>query len=518
MNRRFTRAAAWLAGIICAALTATACSGTTEAPKGKSGGTLNVVSLTAPSTLNPARASINVGDNYYVPLAYDSLIRLGPKGKFVPGLATSWKYVGEGNREFQLTIRKGVKFADGTPVTVDAVVKSLKFTFADPASPVAPTVGKVNSVEASGADTVTIKLAESNPSLEWILSSTAHTSSVISAKGLANSKALGHRTFGAGPYVLDEKATVSNDHYTYTPNPHYYNKSAIRYAKIVIKVVSSPNAALSLLKTGAADVAQGDVNTVQSAKSANLKTYSTLVAQTGIMLTDKAATGAKPLSNKLVRQALNHAIDRKTIVEGLLHGTGKPVNQVGTPGTPDYLDSEADRYAYDPEKAKSLLAQAGYPNGFRASMVVFNANPPTGDVAQAVVSDWAKIGVKVDVVNAADGAKYQAEYLSKKHAFVSYGYGYQPFFLYAKSFYLPAPGVIYSVDDPELKSLVKRSDAAAPAEQQSLRDQATRRAVDLSWTVPVTSFSVFYYTSPKVKGVDVDLKRPLLDLTELSPA
>ncbi|MFI6961751.1 ABC transporter substrate-binding protein [Streptomyces sp. NPDC050255] len=517
MNRRFSRAATWLAGLLCAALTATACSGTTEAPKGKSGGTLNVVSLTPPASLNPMRSGISVGENWYVPLAYDSLIRLGPKGKFEPGLATSWKYVGEGNREFQLTIRSGVKFADGTPVTVDAVVKSLKFAFADPVNPIAQTIGKA-TVEASGDDTVTIKVPQSNPELEWLLSSTTHFSSIISAKGLAGPKALGHRTFGAGPYVLDEKATVSGDHYTFTPNRNYYNKSAIRYDKIVVKVVSSTNSALSLLRTGAADVVQGDVNTVQSAESAKLKVYSTLVAQTGIMLTDKAATGAKPLSNKLVRQALNHAVDRKTIAEGLLHGTGKPVNQVGTPGTPDYLDSEANRYAYDPEKAKSLLAEAGYPNGFSASMVIFTANPPAGDVAQAVISDWEKVGVKVNVVNVADGAKYQAEYMSKKHAMVSYGYGYQPFFLYAKSFYLPAPGTIYNPDDSKLSSLVNQSNAATGTEQQSLRDQATRRALDLSWTVPVASFSVFYYTSPKVKGVDVDMKRPLLDLTELSPA
>ncbi|MFJ9085516.1 ABC transporter substrate-binding protein [Streptomyces sp. NPDC102384] len=518
MNRRISRTTTLLTGVLCAALTATACSGTSDSPKGKSGGTLNVVSLTPPSTFNPARAGITVGENWYTPLAYDSLIHRGPNSKYEPGLATSWKYVGKGNREFQLTLRPGVKFADGTPVTTDAVVKSLRYTFADPNSPQAPAIGKV-TVEATGKRTVTLKLAQPNPEMPYQLSSTTHLSSVISAKGLANKKALGHETFGAGPYVLDEKATVSGDHYTYTPNPNYYNKSAIRYDKVVIKVVSSANAALSLLKTGAADVAQGDINTLDSAKSANLKTYSTLVAETGIQLSGRAkGAGAKPLRNKLVRQALNYAVDRKAIAEGMLHGTGKPVNQLGTPGTPEYLEAEADRYAFDPKKAKSLLAKAGYPNGFSATLLSFTANPPTSDVAQAVISDWAKIGVKVRAVNASDSARYSREYLGAAHPMVSYGWGYIPFFLYAKNFYLPTPGLKYGGEDAKLMSLVKRGDAATGAEQRALRDQATRRAVELSWIVPVTSFSVFYYTSPKVKGVKVDLKRPLLDLTELSPA
>ncbi|MFI7294894.1 ABC transporter substrate-binding protein [Streptomyces sp. NPDC050121] len=518
MNRGFTRTTTLLAGALCAALTATACSGTADSSTGKSGGTLNVVSLMPPSTFNPARAGITVGENWYTPLAYDSLIHRGPNSKYEPGLATSWKYVGKGNREFQLTLRPGVKFADGTPVTTAAVVNSLKYTFADPNSPQAPSLGKV-TVEATGERTVTLKLARPNPEMPYNLSSTTHLSSVISAKGLANKKALGHETFGAGPYVLDEKATVSGDHYTYTPNRNYYNKSAIRYDKIVIKVVSSTNAALSLLKTGAADLAQGDINTLDSAKSANLKTYSTLVAETGIQLTGRAkGAGAKPLRSKLVRQALNYAIDRKAIAEGLLHGTGKPVNQVGTPGTPDYLESEADRYAYDPDKAKSLLAKAGYPNGFSATMLSLTVNPPTSDVAQAVISDWAKIGVKVRAVNASDGSKYSREYLSGEHPMVSYGYGYIPLFLYAKQFYLPTPGLMYGGDDPKVASLVKQGDTAMGAEQRSLYDQATRRAIDQAWLVPVTSFSVFYYTSPKVKGVKVDLQRPLLDLTELSPA
>ncbi|SEB58281.1 ABC transporter substrate-binding protein [Streptomyces melanosporofaciens] len=518
MNTGFSRTTILLAGVLCAVLTATACGGTADSPNGKSGGTLNVVSLTPPSTFNPARAGITVGENWYTPLAYDSLIHRGPNSKYEPGLATSWKYVGKGNREFRLTLRPGVKFADGTPVTTAAVVNSLKYTFADPNSPQAPSLGKV-SVEATGDRTVTLKLARANPEMPYQLSSTTHLGSVISARGLANKKALGHRTFGAGPYVLDEKASVSGDHYTYTPNRNYYNKSAIRYDKIVIKVVSSTNAALSLLKTGAADVAQGDVNTMQSAKSANLKVYSALVAETGIQLTGRAKNaGSKPLRSKLVRQALNYAVDRKAIAEGLLHGTGKPVNQIGTPGTPDYLESEAHRYAYDPDKAKSLLAKAGYPNGFSVTMLSFTANPPASDVAQAVISDWAKVGVKVRVVNASDGAMYSREYLSGGHPMVSYGYGYIPFFLYAKNFYVPTPGLLYGGDDPELAALVRQGDAATGAEQRSLYDQATRRAIDLAWLVPVTSFSVFYYTSPKVKGVKIDLNRPLLDLTELSPA
>jgi peptide/nickel transport system substrate-binding protein len=320
--------------------------------------------------------------------------------------------------------------------------------------------------------------------------------------------------------MLSPSQTVSNDHYTYVPNPNYWNKRAVHYSKITIKVVKTTTAAVQVLRTGAADLALGDLNTVPSAQSAGLKVYSALVAQSGIDLLDRKGVVAKPLGDVRVRQALNYAVDRKTIAGAVLHGTGQPVDQIGTPGTPDYLQSAADQYAYDPNKAKQLLADAGYPNGFTVNMEIFSQNPPTSDVAQAVISDWGKIGVKVDANTDSDGAAYVKNVTSKKYATFSYGFGYSPFYLYSQNWYLPIPNPFnqFVSNDPQLVSLITKGNAAAGAARAALYGQATQRALDLAWIVPVTSYPVFYFASSKVGDVRVDPARPLLDLTELVPA
>jgi peptide/nickel transport system substrate-binding protein len=520
MNPRFARTTAVVAGGLCVTLIAAACSGGTGTSGGTANRTLNVVALTPPDHIDPALAGIYAEGEWYTPLAYDSLIHQGPKGTLQPALATSWKYVGTGNREFQLTLRQGAQFADGTAVTAAAVVKSLQYSLIDSKGPQTSFIGKVTSVTAPDAKTIDIKLADPNPEMPFVLSSNTHLGAIISPKGLADVAALGHSTAGAGPYVLDQAATVSGDHYTYRRNPNYWNKAAGHYDKIVIKVVSQPNAALALLKTGAADVVHGDVNTADSAKSAGFTVNSALVAETGIAIFDHTGELVKPLGNQLVRQALNYAVDRKTIADSLVHGYGKPVNQPGAPGTPDYLESAAGQYSYDPAKAKALLAQAGYPGGFSARLVMFTGNPPSSDVAQAVISDWAKIGVKINATTDSDGAKYVADAQSKKYPLISYGYGYIPFFLYSKNFYLPADGAasVVGSGDPKLTSLVQQGNAQSDAAQRPLYDQATQRGLDLAWFVPVTSYSVLYFTSHKVANADIDSARPLLDLTELTPA
>jgi peptide/nickel transport system substrate-binding protein len=510
-----------IAVLLAVSLTTAACGGSDKKATAAAAkdATLTVVSLAPPTSLNPALNTICAPCLWFTSLAYDSLIHTGPKGKLEPGLATSWEYVGQGNTHFQLHIRSGAKFADGTPVDADAVVKSINYT-RKAGGQTAVFLGTIKSVTASDASTVDIKLSQPNPEMPTLLSSQVQLGMVISPKALAKPAALGNRTAGAGPYMLSPSQTVSSDHYTYVPNPNYWNKSAVRYKTITIKVVKNTTAALQVLRTGAADLALGDLNTAPSARSNGLKVYSALVAQTGIDLLDRKGVVSKPLGDVRVRQALNYAVDRKTIAESVLHGEGQPVNQIGTPGTPDYLDSAADQYAYNPQKAKQLLADAGYPNGFKVNMEIFTQNPPTSDVAQAVISDWEKIGVKVDANSDSDGAAYAKNVGSKKYATFSYGFGYSPLYLYAQTWYLPIPNPFnaFVSNDPQLASLITKGNGATGAERTQLYQQATQRALDLAWIVPVTSYPVLYFATSKVGNVKVDPARALLDLTELAPA
>ena len=507
---------AGIAVAVSATLALTGCSGAASTSTA-SASVLKVVSLSKPANLNPALNNIDTGV-WYTELAYASLIKIGAEGKLLPGLASSWRYVGEGNRKFEVTIRDNAKFADGTPVTAAAVAASLNYSL-KAGGPAGGFLSTISTITATDEKTVQLVTSSANPEMPFLLANTVQFGDIISPAGLKDPKALSNSTAGAGPNVLDASATVSGDHYTYKQNPNYFDKAAQHYDSVTIKVVSDTNAALSVLKTGAADVGLGDLNTAASAKSSGLKVYIAPVAQSGIDFINRTDDAANPLGNQLVRQALNYAIDRKTIAKSLLQGYGQAVNQVGAPGTSDYLTAAANQYPYDPAKAKALLAEAGYPDGFSSTMVAFSQNPPTGDIAQAVVSDWQKIGVKVAISADSTGDAYVQDINSKKFPMFSYGYGYIPFFLYTQSWYLPInnPFNPFVSDDAKLTSLVGQANAASGDAAQKLKDEATQRAMDLAWIAPVASYSVFYFTAASIKDPQVSGNRPLLDITDIQP-
>jgi peptide/nickel transport system substrate-binding protein len=504
-----------LLGVAAVALATAAACGTAS---GASGATLTVDALSPPTNLNPALSNINAADHWYTELAYAPLIHLGPGGAYQPALATSWHYVGKGNREFELTIRSGAEFSDGTAVTAEAVANSLNYS-RKAAGGSAIWAADFSSVTASG-NNVIIKLSSANPDMEYLMTDPVELGDIISPAGLADPSALGDATSGAGPYMLDPSQTVSGATYTYVPNPHYYDQSAIHYSQVVIKVVSNTTVALEDVQTGGADIAIGDSNTASTAKSDGLHIYAPPVAEAGIELDDRAPSKGNPIGNQLVRQALNYAINRKEISKALLRGYGQPVNQVGSPGTTDYPKSTANDYAYNPKKAKQLLKQAGYPHGFTTTMLLDTQNPPTSDIGQAVISEWAQIGVKVKAISDSNGDKFVDQIDSKKYPMVAYGYGYIPFYLYSQSFYEPVASLFnpFKSSDPVLTKLISEANNAGGAKQVKLYTEATKRVLNEAWIAPVTSYSVFYFTDSKVTNIKVDAARSLLDITEVEPA
>jgi peptide/nickel transport system substrate-binding protein len=508
-----------LAGLTLGCLALSGCSaGASSKPAVHKADTLTVLAPGKPSNLNPALTNVSESELWYVSLLYAPLIHLGAGGKLEPALATSWEYVGSGNREFHLHLRSGAKFSDGTPVTADAVAKSLNYTRSAKGL-VSIYVANVTSVTASDPTTVVIKTSSPNPVLPNILTNALLIGDIINPNALATPDTLSKTPAGAGPYVLDEAQTVTSDHYTFTPNPNYYDKDAVHYKKIVIRVVSNPSSALQTLQSGAADLMVGDINTVAAAKSAGIRVSASPVSAVGVDLLDRDGVVAKPLADQRVRQALNYAVDREAIAKALLKGYGEPTAQIGAPGTPGFLASGDSRYPYDPAKAKQLLADAGYAKGFTMNMEILSNNT-IGEVAQAVIPFWEKIGVHVKADNQTDIATWVGNINGKKFSSFGFGYGFLPFSLYASSWYLPIvnPFNAFGTEDKRLTSLVNQGNNATGDTQKSLYEQATARALDLGWIVPVARTSDLFYTGAKVAPVQVDGARPYLDLTEVTPA
>ena len=393
---RYSRKRAWkrrLAVVLgCMLFVCIAWAAAAGATRGTAKPVLRYGLAAAPDSLDPAHSN---GAN---PFAYETLIKENTDGTYSPGLATSWHFVkaarGSGltNKVFELTLRHNARFSDGTPVTAQAVKTYLDYSVT---GAYAFFIGPVGSVEAIGRWTVRIHLKSPSPTIVLALGSAyPGVGAVASPTCVKTPSMFATQTCGAGPYMLDPSQTVSGDHYTLVPNPYYYDKSKAHWSKVIEKVVPTPASMLQAMQAGQIDVANGDPSTAPAARAAG---FSVLHAGSGptTFSFDVAGTACKPLADVRVRQALNYAVDREAIANALVGKDG------GGPGSvivsldgnsPKYGDNY---YTYNPAKARSLLAAAGYANGFTldSATVPGFVGSLGGPLVQAVAKYFAAVGV-----------------------------------------------------------------------------------------------------------------------------
>ncbi|MEN3280295.1 MAG: peptide/nickel transport system substrate-binding protein [Solirubrobacteraceae bacterium] len=477
------------------------------------GDTLNLAVARPPNSLNPAFT--NTSWAWYVHLAYDPLIIWGPDGKPKPSLATSWRYVGNGNKTFELTLRPNVKFSDGSALTAKVVKDNLDYQ-KQAGGPYQPFVaGK--TITATGPLTVRITTKLPDPEIVRELSQDLMAGNMISPKGLANPKGLGTTTAGAGPYVLQPEATVPGDHYTYTPNPNYWNKAAIHYRKVVVKALPNPNSVLNALKTGQVDAAIGDYTTAATAESAGLQVKSAPFVFLGLNLMDRKGKIVPALGDVRVRQALNYAVDRKTISQALLGKFGTPTEQTVVPGQDGALTEPV--YTYDPAKAKQLLAQAGYAKGLTIP-VLTTTYSSQDQVTQAIAGDLEKVGVKLKIKVEANVDKYTSDMIAAKYPAASMGIGALPIYIESPLMFFPTAAVFnpFKAADAKVQSLWAQAAAADPGQREALDQQLERRIVELGWFVPVMLSPKFYYARTNVTGIAPTVDQPKPNPVWFQPA
>ena len=246
----------------------------------------------------------------------------------------------------------------------------------------------------------------------------------------------------------------------------------------------------------------GALDFYQPAKDAGLQTFANAGEHSRARSSQIAAANG-PLKDVKVRQALNYAIDRKAITTGLLGDLGAPTSEFRTSNgfDPAYVD----HYPYDPQKAKDLLAEAGYPDGFTLSMLgASHMVTGGGPLAQAVASYWDDIGVKADFTLAPSSGdwvemrktlKYQVLSLTLLLNPVGYIYG---FALKSEG---PPPANPFGVEDPDLAKLFAEANVAKDAE--TAFQDVMRYTADQAIFVPVWDEPLLYVAQDTVKGIEV---------------
>lgn len=386
------------ATIAIAAIALTGCAGGGGGSGTSDSGRADRLTLTA--IIGPTSYDIGQGAEYgnrspFFQAVFDTLLQKNGEGEIEPWLATDWEY-NEDNTVLTLTLRDDVEFTDGTPLDAEAVVGSLE-RFRDGTAPQAATLaGK--EFAAVDATTVTITQPAPDPSLVNLLSIAP---GLIQAPSTFDDPDSATEPIGSGPYVLDTAASVTGTTYVYTANPDYWNPDVVKYDNLTINVIEDPTATLNALKAGEANGAKIVNNdTIPEIEASGWTIEANELDFQGLLLFDRAGTMAPELADVNVRKAINMAFDREALLEALQAGYGTVTEQVFPTTSVGYDEALDSTYEYDPEGAKELLADAGYPDGFTLNMMSTPAFQTTFDL---VAQQLADIGITVNFTDPGSG-------------------------------------------------------------------------------------------------------------------
>jgi ABC-type transport system substrate-binding protein len=322
-------------------------------------------------------------------LIYDRLINFDQKtGELKPGLATKWGFVGDKATTFELTIRDGVKFQDGTPVDADAVVASLdRFRKLGVSSDLVP----VESVSTSGPGVVKIELTKPYSALPAVLADRAGM--VVSPAAVEKwGQDFASHPVGAGPYAVESQVSGSKIEFGASKN---YWQGEPNYKTIDWKIFADATAMLSAARSGQADVTlQVPPNDAKSLTgNANFDVVEgPSLAFSALFLT----TSLKPFDSPKVREAFAIAMNRDDMLTAINGGTGEAAWQIVPKDSPYHNPDIDPTYEFDTARAKSLLTEAGYPDGIDISCMLIPVNVDA--IAEIVQAQAAKVGIRMKII------------------------------------------------------------------------------------------------------------------------
>lgn len=332
------------------------------------------------------REAATVVDNIF-----DTLVMRDKDMQLVPGLAESWTAVNDTTWEFKL--RRGVKFHDGEDFNADAV----KFTIdriLDPAakSPTLSYIRTISGVEVVDPYTVRITTNGPDPLLPTRMSRyPAYIVPPAYVKQVGND-VFASKPVGTGAYKFVE--FVPDQHVILEANPDYW-RGAPSIGRVIWRAIPDGTARLTALATGEVDLIENVPVDLAPMVSESPDSDLVQVKNGGLTIYLGLVMSEKPLDQVKVRQALDLAIDRQGIVTNILQGMATAKGTQVGPADFGYLDIPPAKY--DPAKAKALLAEAGFPNGFSIKMQSTNRYMKDGEVAQAIAQQFGDIGVKVNL-------------------------------------------------------------------------------------------------------------------------
>ena len=368
-----------------------------------------------PASLDPALVDDVAGGNV-VRYMFDGLVTYdSTTSEAKPAIAESWESNADAT-EFTFHLRSGAKFTDGTEINAQSFVDSwtralAPATQSSTASAVfQPVMGasalsagetdKLAGVQAIDASTLKVTLEYPMADFVSLLGHPAAAPVPLAAAG-DKQNTFGEHPVGNGPYMLSE--WKRDDSLVLVKNPDYYG-SAGTLDQITVKIIPNPATAVAELKAGNVDA----VRTLPPGQSEALRSDSSVKFFTGDADSVRFVgfdTTKAPFDNQKVREAFAYAIDQDAIANKVLQGQESPADGIVPTAVPGHQNG-AMAYNFDPEKAKVVLAEAGFPDGQGLPQLTlyYPGVGPAADAAQAIQSQLRNIGVQVEIAGLDEGA------------------------------------------------------------------------------------------------------------------
>ncbi|KAB2812734.1 ABC transporter substrate-binding protein [Pimelobacter simplex] len=487
LNRRTFLGASLGAGLI---LALEACGGTSTSSGGSGAGGTIKWAWQLPTTWDPVTSSAG-SDVQMLALAYDPITALDEQGNAIPWLAESWKYDASG-KKVTFTLRSGLAFSDGSPLDAAAVAKSIERGRTQQGSLIAPQMKTIKKVSASGARDVVVELSEVD--YQYPLLFAGKTGMVVNPAAFEkDAAALATQPAGSGPFVVTKY--VQNDHASLKKNDHFFAAGEIKVSAFDLYPQADPATVVAAVQSGQYNVARLGGAQVQQAKDAGLEVQ---VLDSMFVSVLDVHTGMAPFDDPAVVEALKFAIDREKIKKVANFGIGDVNYQPFPPGYVGFDPDLGDVYAYDPDKARQLLADAGHTEPVPAVFTSSGFAPAAVELIQAQLKDVG-IDAKIDTIPQTQHT--QLVYIERSKALTYDGFAGRESPVQAFQVLFGSEGLMNPsrTSSPQLEAQLKKvketptDDPAYPG----LLQEATR--------IAVTTFpNVFLYLTPSIvarKGV-----------------
>ncbi len=467
----------------------------------KKGGTFTLARVSALQHFSPY--SLNPGTYPLLHSLWDTLVyydqTLTPK----PQLAESWQ-VAPDSKSITLKLRQGVRFHSGREFTSADVQPSLYFGQTDERSIMAALLKQVTKVDTPDKYTVVLNFANPTP-LAF---------DVLDVLYIIDKETIEQRAttaIGTGPFKIARY--VPNDVIEMVAFQDYWDKGKPYLDKYIVRQVPDVSALALNLEAGAIDCAYQ----ISISDTVRLKAGGKYLVNSGTPGTGQFDVGInvsmEPLTNKKLRQAISHSIDRDRFAKTILGGLVEPTTLLWPKNSWAYFADLQGKMGYDLDKARSLLKEAGYEKGFPLEILATtDLIPYTAELAQIMQADLKKIGIDAKVLDL-EGAQYQARTQTKRDMqVISHSYGRasrDPGSLLtgAKSWYTGKEGSWTHFDSPEYERLRSELQTTLDREKRKVIARAIQELVlDECFSIPVAPVPIAFVYGSYVKGFDISIE------------